>query len=188
MLFWAVRSDRKQAACLRNMVRYVGAFFALVVGDAMRVSATDVPTVTLGQDVDGKDVIMPLVGAGTWQYNDTVAYDSVCKAFDAGYIFVDTAWGYGNEKGVGQAIQDCWLGKGKAREDLFVMTKIPGGLDTEGVQQAHADNMEWLQLDYVDHLMTHFRTVIFFLFSAQSKPVICNSRFILSRKFTLNSC
>ena len=151
----------KQLA-LRNMLRYVGAFFALVVGDAMRASATDVPTVTLGQDVDGKDVIMPLVGAGTWQYNDTVAYDSVCKAFDAGYIFVDTAWGYGNEKGVGQAIQDCWLGKGKAREDLFVMTKIPGGLDTEGVQQAHADNMEWLQLDYVDHLMTHFRTVIFF--------------------------
>ena len=87
------------------MLRYVGAFFALVVGDAMRVSATDVPTVTLGQDIDGKDVIMPLVGAGTWQYNDTVAYDSVCKAFDAGYIFVDTTWGYGNEKGVGQGFR-----------------------------------------------------------------------------------
>ena len=111
---------------------------------------------TIGQDVAGKDVLMPLVGAGTWQYNNSVAYDSVCKAFAAGYEFVDTAWGYGCEEGVGQAIQDCWLGKGKAREDLFVMTKIPGGLDTAGVQSAHADNMKWLQLDYVDHLMTHF--------------------------------
>jgi diketogulonate reductase-like aldo/keto reductase len=119
-------------------------------------AGTTIPAVTLGQDVSGKDVVMPLVGAGTWQYNSSVAYDSVCKSFDAGYTFVDTANGYGNEEGVGQAIQDCWLGKGKAREDLFVMTKIPGGLDTAGVQAAHDDNMKWLQLDYVDHLMTHF--------------------------------
>ena len=119
-------------------------------------AGTTIPAVTLGQDVSGKDVVMPLVGAGTWQYNSSVAYDSVCKSFDAGYTFVGTANGYGNEEGVGQAIQDCWLGKGKAREDLFVMTKIPGGLDIAGVQAAHDDNMKWLQLDYVDHLMTHF--------------------------------
>ena len=57
------------------------------------------PTVNLGPDVNGKDVVMPLVGAGTWQYNDTVAYDSVCKAFANGYNMVDTAHGYGNERG-----------------------------------------------------------------------------------------
>ena len=114
------------------------------------------PTVNLGKDVNGKPVDMPLVGAGTWQYNDSVAYDSVCKAFGAGYNMVDTAHGYGNEKGVGQAIQDCWFGAGKAREDLFVMTKLEGGLNTSEVLTAHAENMEWLQLDYVDHLMSHF--------------------------------
>ena len=68
---------------------------------------------------------MPLIGAGTWQYNDTVAYESVCKAFEAGYTFVDTALGYGNQGGVGRAIKDCWKG---SRDELFVMTKIPGGL------------------------------------------------------------
>ena len=66
---------------------------------------------------------MPLIGAGTWQYNITTAYDSVCQAFGAGYTFVDTAYGYKNQQGVGRAIKDCWKGN---RTDLFVMTKIPG--------------------------------------------------------------
>lgn len=54
---------------------------------------------------------------------------------------LDTANGYGNEQGVGDAIRDCWIGAGKAREDLFVMTKIPGGLNTSGVMAAHNQNM-----------------------------------------------
>jgi len=112
-----------------------------------------IPTVSLGKDVHGVEVLKPLVGAGTWQYNDTVAYQSVCNAFDAGYTFIDTANGYGNQKGVGAAIKDCWKGK---REDLFVMTKIPGGLDYEETLAAHRENMDQLGLTYVDHLMTHF--------------------------------
>ena len=123
-----------------------------LVVDAARAAAA-VPTVTLGQDVHGVDVLMPVVGAGSWLYNDSVAYDSYCKAFAAGYTFVDTAWGYGNERGVGAAIRDCWEG---ARDELFVMTKIPGGLNASATAAAHADNLAWLGLDYVDHLMTHF--------------------------------
>jgi len=112
-----------------------------------------IPSITIGQDVRGKDVVMPLVGAGTWQYNNSVAYDSVCKAFAAGYSYVDTANGYGNQEGVGRAIKDCWKG---SREELFVMTKIPGGLNASEVRAAHRQNMKQLQLDYVDHLMTHY--------------------------------
>jgi diketogulonate reductase-like aldo/keto reductase len=117
------------------------------------VRTTIIPSISIGVDVHGASVDMPLVGAGTWQYNDTVAYQSVCKAFAAGYTFVDTAFGYGNQKGVGRAIQDCWTGR---REDLFVMTKIPGGLNASQVYAAHKQNLFELQLDYVDHLMTHF--------------------------------
>merc|ERR1712048_386308 len=73
------------------------------------VQAT-IPTVSLGVNVHGKDVLKPVVGAGTWQYNDTVAYSSVCQAFAAGYTFVDTANGYGNQRGVGKAIKDRWKG------------------------------------------------------------------------------
>ena len=67
------------------------------------------PTINIGKDVYGNDVIMPLIGAGTWQYNDTIAYESLCKAFDVGYTFIDTAWGYHNSVGVGNAINDCWI-------------------------------------------------------------------------------
>lgn len=95
-------------------------------------------------------------GAGTWQYNNSVAYDSLCKAFAVGYTYLDTSSNYGNEEGVGDAIRDCWLGAGKAREDLFVMTKVDGGLTAQQVAAAHATNLQQLRLDYVDHLMTHF--------------------------------
>jgi hypothetical protein len=81
------------------------------------------PTKFIGVDYQGDPVYMPLIGTGTWQYDNTTAYDSVCQAFGAGYNFVDTAYGYKNQKGVGRAIQDCWKGN---RTDLFVMTKIPG--------------------------------------------------------------
>jgi diketogulonate reductase-like aldo/keto reductase len=112
-----------------------------------------IPNKQIGIDVHGLVVKMPLVGAGTWQYNDTIAYQSLCKAFQAGITFVDTAFGYGNEKGVGKAIRDCYQGR---RQDLFVMTKVPGGLTTPQVLAAHHQNMFQLGLDYVDHLMTHF--------------------------------
>jgi hypothetical protein len=81
------------------------------------------PTKFIGVDYQGDPVYMPLIGTGTWQYDSTTAYDSVCQAFGAGYNFVDTAYGYKNQQGVGRAIQDCWKGN---RTDLFVMTKIPG--------------------------------------------------------------
>jgi diketogulonate reductase-like aldo/keto reductase len=119
----------------------------------MLSKGTSIPNTTIGIDVYGRSVYMPLIGAGTWQYNDTIAYQSVCQAFEAGYTMVDTAFGYGNERGVGMAIQDCWR---RSRNELFVMTKIPGGLSTDQVQAAHEQNLMLLGLEYVDHLMTHF--------------------------------
>lgn len=112
-----------------------------------------IPAISLGKDVHGVEVMQPLVGAGTWLYNDTVAYKAACAAFEAGYSFIDTANDYENQKGVGAAIRDCWKGK---REDLFVMTKIQGGLDYEESLARHRENMDLLGLSYVDHLMIHF--------------------------------
>lgn len=120
---------------------------------AQALSSSEIPSIAIGKDIHDIPVDLPLLGAGTWQYNDTIAYQSVCKAFQAGYTFVDTAFGYGNQKGVGNAIRDCWQGR---REDLFVLTKIPGGLTKEQVFAAHYQNLFNLGLDYVDHLMTHF--------------------------------
>ena len=49
-----------------------------------------IPVVDIGVDVYGERVELPLVGAGTWQYNDTIAYQSVCQALEAGYTLIDT--------------------------------------------------------------------------------------------------
>lgn len=114
---------------------------------------SEIPRIEIGYDVHGQAVRMPLVGAGTWQYNDTIAYQSLCKAFSAGVTFVDTAFGYGNQKGVRNAIYDCFTGK---RSDLFVLTKVPGGLTFDQVRAAHHQNLFELNVEYVDHLMTHF--------------------------------
>jgi diketogulonate reductase-like aldo/keto reductase len=114
---------------------------------------TTVPRITIGMDVHEMPVRMPLFGAGTWQYNDTIAYQSVCQAFSVGVTLVDTAFGYGNEQGVGKAIRDCYTGK---RSDLFVLTKVPGGLTFSETLAAHHHNLFALNLEYVDHLMVHY--------------------------------
>jgi diketogulonate reductase-like aldo/keto reductase len=124
---------------------------AIVV--ATTASSSSIPTKQIGLDVHGLPVELPLVGAGTWQYNDTIAHQSLCKAFSAGITMVDTAFGYQNQAGVGLAITDCYIGR---REDLFVMTKIPGGLTFAETRAAHHHNLFQLRLSYVDHLMVHF--------------------------------
>ena len=124
-----------------------------VAHECKRNNNASIPVKYIGHDVHGWPVCMPLLGAGTWEYNDTIAYQSLCKAFDAGIHFVDTAFGYNNQRGVGKAIAECYKGR---RQDLFVMTKIPGGLTFHQTLAAHHQNMFALNLEYVDHLMTHF--------------------------------
>ena len=136
-------------------MRFIGFLPSWIVFVCATLAHQDdiIPTKEIGRDVHGLPVLMPLVGAGTWQYNDTAAYQSLCKAFGQGITFVDTAFGYGNQKGVGNAIRDCFEGR---RSDLFLMTKVPGGLSRQKVLAAHHQNMFELDLEHVDHLMTHF--------------------------------
>ena len=54
------------------------------------------------------DVKMPLLGIGTWQYNDSVANEAVSSSFAMGYRHVDTAQAYQNQKGVGKARESAF--------------------------------------------------------------------------------
>jgi diketogulonate reductase-like aldo/keto reductase len=115
--------------------------------------APPIPTVQIGRDVHGRPVRLPLLGAGTWQYNETTAYDSLCQALStAAYTLVDTALGYHNQKGVGRALHDC----GNRAANVFVLTKIPGGLSRQETLAAHAQNLWQLNVQQVDHLMVHY--------------------------------
>ena len=67
-------------------------------------------------------VAVPAVGFGTFQGDDgnSKVKEVVLAALRAGYRHIDTAAAYGNEKQVGEAIQES----GIAREEIFVTTKL----------------------------------------------------------------
>jgi diketogulonate reductase-like aldo/keto reductase len=146
---------RFQARRLRSFFLFSTSILCAVVSaNEAKTKEATIPTITIGHDVGGNPVELPLVGAGTGShYNSSMAYQSLCAAFSVGYSFVDTAFNYHNEGGVGNAIRDCWE---KSREELFVMTKVPGGLNKQQIYAAHKQNLLELGLDYVDHLMFHF--------------------------------
>lgn len=68
---------------------------------------------------DGHSI--PQLGYGVWQVENEVAADVVVTALEAGYRHVDTARGYNNEVGVGQALRTTDL----PRDDIFVTSKVP---------------------------------------------------------------
>mmetsp|Transcript_89658 Transcript_89658/g.253976 ORF Transcript_89658/g.253976 Transcript_89658/m.253976 type:complete len:317 (+) Transcript_89658:61-1011(+) len=98
------------------------------------------------------NVPMPLVGLGTWQYNSSRAQAAVAKAMKIGYRHVDTAAVYGNQVGVGAALRSSGL----ERQEYFVTTKIPGGLNRSATAAAADECLKELGLDYVDLMLIHF--------------------------------
>ena len=110
--------------------------------------------------VGGEEIGMPLVGLGTWLYNDSVAEAAVQLAFSLGYRHVDTALGYGNQEGVGRGLAAAVSASGLSRSDYFVTSKIPGGLNESAATTALDEALEQLfpgdAGGYVDLMLTHF--------------------------------
>jgi diketogulonate reductase-like aldo/keto reductase len=111
----------------------------------------DVPVVPM-KGIEGKNIDMPLVGIGVWEYNDTVAASAVEIAFNMGYRHVDTALIYQNQVGVGSALKKLAL----PRSEYFVTSKIPGGLNASATEAALDQCLQQLGLDYVDLMLLHF--------------------------------
>merc|ERR1719440_872106 len=97
-------------------------------------------------------VRMPLVGIGTWLYNNSITEAAVKLAFANGYRHVDTAFVYENHVGVGRALRAIGL----ARTDYFVTSKIPGGLNATATAAALAQSLHDLNLSHVDLMLVHF--------------------------------
>lgn len=96
---------------------------------------------------------MPQVGLGTASLNDDTVAPVIVTAIEAGYRHIDTAYRYGNQRGVGKGIRDS----GIAREALFVTTKLDG--EFQGNERAVAGLDECLRqlgLAYVDLLLIHW--------------------------------
>lgn len=110
-----------------------------------------IPTVEIAPGVN-----MPLAGFGTWQYNSSLAESSVLTAMGLGCTHIDTALGYNNQDGVGRALAKS----GVPREEIFLVSKIPGGLSEADATDNLATALEQLfpgQPDaYVDLMLVHF--------------------------------
>jgi diketogulonate reductase-like aldo/keto reductase len=114
----------------------------------MASSTSQVPNLALR---DAGEI--PQLGFGVFQVPPEDTADVVTRALQAGYRHIDTAAGYQNEAGVGQAFR----ASGLAREDVFITTKCANG--DHGFEQAKAAlraSLDKLELDYVDLYLIHW--------------------------------
>jgi 2,5-diketo-D-gluconate reductase A len=96
---------------------------------------------------------IPQIGLGTATLNDEQIAPVIVTAIEAGYRHIDTAYRYGNQRGVGKGIRDS----GIPREEVFVTTKLDG--EFQGNDRAIAGLDECLRqlgMDYVDLLLIHW--------------------------------
>lgn len=106
----------------------------------------EIPTVTLPGNV-----IMPMVGFGTWPMRGQKASDAVAAALRAGYRHLDTATMYGNEEDVGRALQDSGL----PRQDVFLTSKLRAG-DAGRERAVLTDSLRALGTDHLDLWLIHW--------------------------------
>lgn len=108
----------------------------------------NVPNLPLNDGVE-----IPQLGLGVWQVPQEQTAEVVLTALNAGYRHIDTAAGYGNEAGVGDALR----ASGLAHEDVFVTTKLAN--DAHGrdkTLRAFDESMAKLQLEYLDLYLIHW--------------------------------
>ncbi|SDJ05814.1 2,5-diketo-D-gluconate reductase A [Frankineae bacterium MT45] len=107
-----------------------------------------VPNVTLNNGVE-----IPQLGFGVFQVKPADTVEAVSAAFKVGYRHIDTAEMYGNEKEVGQALQQSGLD----RADVFVTSKLNNpfhGFDS--ALRAFDQTLTDLQLEKIDLFLIHW--------------------------------
>lgn len=103
---------------------------------------------------DGNKI--PALGLGTVPPADpSEVKNQVITAIKAGYRHIDTAWYYGTEKYVGQALQQLFDEGVVKREEVFVTTKVwPSFYHSPEKSLDHS--LSELGLDYVDLFLQHW--------------------------------
>jgi 2,5-diketo-D-gluconate reductase A len=109
---------------------------------------SDVPTITLN---DGNTI--PQLGLGVWQVDPEITARVVRDGIAAGYRLIDTAEGYDNEAGVGEAIRTADV----PREQLFVTSKLRnGGHARDLALKSFDETMKKLGLEQIDMFLIHW--------------------------------
>ncbi|XP_075518655.1 D-galacturonate reductase-like [Primulina tabacum] len=121
------------------------------------MAAGTIPSVSL----KGCQKAMPVLSMGTASYPPAgleATKAAILEAIKVGYRHFDTAFAYGSEKPLGEAIAEALhLGLIQSRDELFVTTKLWCSF-SEPTQIVPACKMSLrnLQLDYVDLYLIHW--------------------------------
>ena len=100
-------------------------------------------------------VEIPVIGLGTWQTPNNIAARVVKEGIEVGYIHIDTAAAYQNEKGVGEGLKLS----GVDRNKIFITSKIPAELKTyKEAKESIEKSLELLDVDYIDLVIIHCPT------------------------------
>jgi diketogulonate reductase-like aldo/keto reductase len=123
--------------------------FPVLLGTFPTTSSGLKATTTLNNGVR-----MPWLGLGVFQVPaDADAAAAVGSALQQGYRHIDTAALYRNERGVGRAVRESGIPRG----EIFVTTKVWNDDIRAGrIEQACADSLKKLGLDYVDLYLLHW--------------------------------
>ena len=99
------------------------------------------------------DVSIPQLGFGVFRVPPEKTVEVTMNALQVGYRHIDTAAGYGNESGVGEAVRRTGLD----RDNVFITTKCFN--DAHGfrpAKEALAASLGNLGLEYVDLYLIHW--------------------------------
>ena len=114
----------------------------------MATGDSTIPDITISSGVT-----IPQLGFGTYLVEPGETAGIVGQALEAGYRHIDTAQGYGNEKGVGEAVAAA----GIAREEVFLTSKLANDKHRpDDVRSSFERTLDDLQTDYLDLFLIHW--------------------------------
>jgi 2,5-diketo-D-gluconate reductase A len=109
---------------------------------------TQVPMIALN---DGRAI--PQLGFGVFQVPPQDTRDVTRLALDAGYRHIDTAEGYSNEAGVGEAIRDSGL----ERDEVWITSKLANDAHKpDDARRAFEGTLTALGVDAIDLFLIHW--------------------------------
>jgi 2,5-diketo-D-gluconate reductase B len=96
---------------------------------------------------------MPVVGLGTWELTGKLCIQAVREALELGYRHIDTAYIYGNQREIAEAIQ----GSPVERSEIFITSKVwKDSLSHDKVMKQADKILDQLGTEYVDLLLVHW--------------------------------